>query len=183
MVHCSRMTAEKRYTALLRVNLELNRSLTPDAEFCKGTLLLSFSAYRALLYFKGASKETGFIREKEHIQMKCDTGIHQALSVLFRQTIISLLNRTLGRGAGAVTLHFYANTQGVCCNCCCKTVFKPVYLNNANQNQAIFILLLPRSIPCPSSEDLSSGKHSCAIFFSRSAPGLFWGTEVQAQSC
>lgn len=155
----------------------------PDAEFCKGTLLLSFSAYIALLYFKGASKETGFIREKEHIQMKCDTGIHQALSVLFRQTIISLLNRTLGRGAGAVTLHFYANTQEVCGNCCCKMVFKPVYLNNANQNQAIFILLLPRSIPSPLSEDLSSGKRNCAIFFSRSAPGLFWGTEVQTQSC
>lgn len=89
------MTA-KRYVALERVNLELNRSPMPDAEFQKGTLLLSFSPHIALLYFKGASKETGFIRENEHTQMKCDTGIHQALSVLFRQTIISLLSRTWG---------------------------------------------------------------------------------------
>lgn len=81
---------------LRRVNLELNISPMPDAEFQKGILLLSFSAYRALLYFKGASKEAGFIIENEHTQMKCDTGIHQALSVLFWQTIISLLSRTWG---------------------------------------------------------------------------------------
>jgi len=87
---------EKRCTALKRVNLELNRSLMPDAEFQKGTLLLSFSAHIALLYFKRASKETGFIRENEHTQMKCDTGIHQAPSVLLRQTIISNLSRTWG---------------------------------------------------------------------------------------
>lgn len=138
---------EEQHTAQERVKLELNTSPAPGAEFQKGTLLLSFSAYIALFYFKGASKETGFIRgypnEGWHGNPSSTVSAPQADNHVTSE-------QNLGwTGAGALSLYLYANIQGY-------GAAAPAYLNNANKNQAVFVLLL-RPIPCSLSQNLSLG--------------------------